>query len=1292
MSTAVKLALPLILGLSLATPALTQTPATPLLTQPINEVNRATLHGSVHPLVRTASDRGAVSNSFLAGRLLLLLNRPPEREAALREFLQAAHATGSASYHKWLTPQQFGEQFGPADSDVQSVVQWLQSHGFSVQRVSKSGTLIEFSGTAGQISEAFHTQIHEYAVKDETHYANANEMEIPQALAPLVRGVAPLNDFRAQPQVQIAGRALYSSSKRAAKPQWTLPNPYGTANLYAYPVTPEDFATQYDLAPLYQAGVTGAGQTIGIINESNIDLGLVQAYQSLFGVAGAPPQVVIDGDDPGTLSGVDVEAYLDVELSGAVAPKATVNLYIASGSSLQDPLELAALRAVEDNQASVLSVSFGQCEMYLGTAGNQFWASLWEQAAAQGQTVFVSSGDTGSECTIEQVNTVSGLASTPWNVAVGGTDFYYGDYATGGASATTLWNQTNDANLGSLIAPLPEQAWNDLFGFDIISNGYQRNEIYAGGGGVSNCTTQNVSTLACSAGYAKPGWQSGPGVPADSARDIPDVSLFASNGSNLSAYVICAYAGDCVAGSGGSFSAVLVGGTSASSPAMAGIMALVNQKYGRQGQADFTLYALAQQKPAAFHDVTVGNNSELCGGQANPPNCVLQWNGMYGTPQYAAGTGYDQASGLGSVDAAQLVNNWNSVAFKSTTTTLQLSSASVTHGTPVTITTSVAASGSGTPTGEVAILTDSPLPASQGQTLITLANGTGSTSANYLPGGEYRVTGHYGGDGVFAASTSSAETLTVTPEKSNLNFSVRSGTTQIASGGSVAYGAPLTLYIQPTGVSAAAGKTNGNATGSATFMVDSVGTTVALNGSGVANWSPAALAIGSHTVNASYSGDASFAGSTATPVNFTVTKGIPMVNISVLSPQSMTAPEYEVNPGDGLTMTAIVGPGFGFQNSGNFPQGMAAPTGTVTFCLTTNFSVGVQPCATPAYSATVALSSPSGLYSSSASATVTLPNLAAGYYMPEFVYNGDANWQSQGLDYITTVNVAPIVPLAATTTALSASSIGSGEAQKTVLTTTVTGSGSSGVAPTGDVFYYDNGVFIAWDILPPAATGTTTTAIFSLGASSFWNNGANQLTAVYLGDSNYAPSTSDAIDVTASQTVGDFALAPQLPQITLKSGSTGTVGVNLTSLGNFNGAVALTCAPSSSQISCSLTPSTVTVNGAATATLSINAVAHTGGVIPEKRPGGLGWPVGSGLLAFAFLLWGGRARRTLSRNLLVGLCVFVAGFAISCGGGGGTKTNNNPPPPPPTYTAYSVVVTGTANGITHNAKITVEAQ
>lgn len=652
----------LLLGVVWPVLAAAQTQPKSLVTRAIDETKLVFLHGSVSPLTRTAQDQGAVPDAFPAERMILMLNRPPERETALQQFLRDAHTPATATFHHWLTPQQFGAQFGPGDGDVEIASQWLAGHGFRLTKLAKSRQFLEFSGTAGQVRSAFHTEIHQYSTAQDAagaagpHYANATELQIPAALTGLVRGVAPMNNFRAEPQVKVEGRALYARAGKKTTPLWTTPNPYGTPNPYAFSVTPEDFATQYDLGPLYQAGVNGAGQTIGIVNESNIDLSLVQAYQSLFGVQGSMPQVVIDGDDPGPISGVDTEAYLDVELSGAVAPKATVNLYIANAGYLIDPLELAAVRAVDDNQASVLSVSFGQCEQILGTAGNQFWSQLWEQAAAQGQTVLVSSGDIGSECQFEAINTVSGLASTEWNVAVGGTDFYYSDYATGGASATTLWNTNNDANLGSLKAPLPEQPWNDAYGFDIIADGYQRGERYAGGGGASNCATVDETNGSCKSGYTKPSWQNGPGVPADGARDIPDVSLFASNGANLSAYPICAYAGECAAGSGGSAEVLLTGGTSASAPAMAGIMALVNQKYGRQGQANFTLYALAQQKPAAFHDIAVGSNSEICGGVSAPPNCILQWNGIYGTPQYPAGPGYDQASGLGSVDANVLVN------------------------------------------------------------------------------------------------------------------------------------------------------------------------------------------------------------------------------------------------------------------------------------------------------------------------------------------------------------------------------------------------------------------------------------------------------------------------------------------------------------------------------------------------------------------------------------------------------------------------------------------------------------
>jgi subtilase family serine protease len=797
----------LILILGISFPATAQNPATPLVTQPIDESRLVKLHGSVHPLAQARYDRGIVPDSLPAERVLLLLSRPGDRETALQEFLSDVHRRGSTSYHQWLTPLQYGQRFGPADSDIQTAQSWLRAQGFNVARVTKSKQFVEFSGTAGELRKAFHTEIHQYDVDGETHYANASEISIPAALAPLVRGVSPLNNFRAKPQLQVLGPAAYSCAKHKTTPQWTIPN--GNTNFYA--VAPEDFATQYDLTPLYQAGVNGTGQTIGIINESNIDISLVNAYQQLFGLSSNPTQVVIDGNDPGT-NGADVEAYLDVEVSGAVAPNATVNLYISNGSDFEDPVALSAIRAIEDNQASVLSVSFGNCEFYLGNTYNQFWSGLWEEAAAQGQTVFVSSGDSGSAgCdpgwlfpAMEGL-AVNGLASTPWNIAVGGTDFYYSDYASGAPSAATLWNQTNDSDLGSLKAPLPEQVWNDYLGLDAVNLYPGNNGDIAAGGGASSCAVQS-SSETCTSGYAKPSWQTGTGVPADGVRDLPDVSLFASNGANLSATPICAFEGECAPGANSESEIYLVGGTSASSPAMAGIMALINQKYGRQGQANFTLYPLAQQKPSAFHDVTLGSNNVNC--LQGTRNCSLDTNGdgLYTLQEYPAGVGYDQASGLGSVDANVLVNNWNSVTFLPTATTLGLSSTKITHGTPITVTTSVApASGSGTPTGGVAILTNSTLPTAQSQTVLTLSGGTASSSVDFFPGGYYDVFADYHGDGVFGTSTSSPVALTVTAENSNINFFVINGQTQTAihNGGTIQYNVPLSLSIQPSGVSAA---------------------------------------------------------------------------------------------------------------------------------------------------------------------------------------------------------------------------------------------------------------------------------------------------------------------------------------------------------------------------------------------------------------------------------------------------------------------------------------------------------
>jgi len=1264
----------LVLGGTLSLPAAAQNLTRPLVTEPVDDSNRVLLHGNVHPLAQTKYDQGAVSDTFRAERVLLLLNRPPEQQTALEKFLNDVHRRGSASFHQWLTPEEFGNRFGPADSDIQAVAGWLESHGFRIARVTKSKQFLEFSGTAGQLRDAFRTQIHQYSVQGEMHYANATEISIPQALAGIVGGLAPLNNFRAESYLRREGTAHYSPATKKAVPYWTIPNPFGTPNPEAFLVAPEDLATQYDITPLYQAGINGTGVTIGIINESNIDISLVEAYQQLFNIPVNPPQVVIDGDDPGVLDFVASEAYLDVEVSGAIAPKSTVNLYISNGSDLADPLALAAIRAVEDNQAEILSVSFGNCEATLGDAGNLFWSSLWAEATAQGQTVFVASGDSGPYCNIFFPNAVSGIASTPWNVAVGGTDFFYADYATGGASATTFWNAANDSSLGSLIAPLTEQAWNDGFGLDVISDGLARGEIGAGGGGPSNCTTISSTTNQCVGGYTKPSWQSGPGVTNDGSRDMPDVALYASNGANLSAYPICDFEGACTPGTATTVNVDFVGGTSASSPLMAGILALVVAKYGRQGQADFTLYPLAQQKPTAFHDITLGNNTVLC--DQGTTNCAQNANGIFETTVYSAGPGYDMATGLGSVDANVLVNNWNSISFKPTTTALQLSASHITHGTPITVTTTVASSSAGaeTPTGNVAILTNSPLPSSQSQTFVPLSGGTGSSTVNFFPGGSYDVTANYQGDGIFGDSSSAPVLLDVNPEDSTIAISIENNFATVASSTQVLYGTPLALSIQPTGIHAPKGKSDGNATGTATFTVDSTSTTVALNSVGVASLSPPALSIGTHTASATYFGDASFNSSSASPVMFTVTKGVPFIRDSIQGNFSSTAPQVNVNTGGTLVITVVVVPF-------NTISGTAPPTGTLTACL--GFE---EVCVNPSYTQTATLSSVVGENAQSSVATLTFTNLAAGQYFPTYSYSGDANWQQTSLLDLVNIVVGPQPALTASTTALSITPSTISGLQLAQITTTVTGSGNSGIAPSGLVLYYDNGVLLTLDVLTPAKSGATSSAMFSFNSSAFFNNGPNQVTAIYQGDNNYQPSTSNAASITVTQLVGDFLLAPQLPQVSVAIGNSVNVGIGLTSVNNFNGIVNLSCSTSGA-VTCGVNPPSAMLNGSTTATLMITPMP-TPATRPARTSFVILWPGAGGGVALGVVLLMGLTIRKRRFVMAAGVSlVAVLLFIASCGGNG--TSSSTPPPPPPNANVYSVVVTGTANGYIHNAKVSV---
>lgn len=1334
-------------------PVVAQMQPKPLVTQRTDESNLVTMRGSVSPFAVAANDRGAVPDSSAAGQMLLLLNRQPEREEALRQFLRDVNTRGSASYHKWLTPEEFGKQFGPAESDIEAATAWLTSQGLQVEKVSKGREFVEFSGTAGALRSALHTDIHKYVVNGETHYANATSVMIPAALATLVKGISPLNNFRAKPMLRVLGQGEYSQSDDRTTVQWTLPN--GSSTIYA--LAPEDFVTQYDLKPLYQAGLNGAGQTIGIINESNIDLSLVQAYQKLFGLANAPPQLVIDGSDPGDLSGIDIEAYLDVEEAGAVAPGATVKLYIANTNSVftgtwpntdvVDPLYLAALRAVDDDQASVLSVSFGSCEGFLLQAGNTLWSELWQQAAAQGQTVLVSSGDSGSagcddgtsQWTTRYGLAVNGLASTPWDVAVGGTDFYYSDYATGGASAANLWNKANDAGNGSLKAPLPEQVWDTVYGLNATGPYVldTSKSIPAGGGGESNCidsvqpTTSGGPPFVCNAvspsssggvslaGYAKPSWQTGTGVPSDGARDIPDVSLFAAAGANFSAYPVCAVADDCVPDAQGNMQVTLVGGTSASTPAMAAIMALVNQRYGRQGQADFTLYPLAQQVPSAFHDVTLGSNNMTC--LQGSPQCTQDANGdgFWSLQKYSATPGYDPASGLGSVDAGVLVNNWNSIAFKPTTTTLDISPATAQHGTAVSVTANVkASSGGGTPQGTVAIRADLTSTSAPSFGTYTLTGGTASGSLTGLPGGTYDVWAEYSGDGTFARSNSAPQSVTISPVAGTAALYAFEVPGQILNPAApcqlnpnrpVSESAVLPSPFEPEPSGSTFGPywqiapfviangtwpTFGTGTGSVEFSLDGAPqATVALNSFGYAFWiPPSTFDAGTHTITATYSGDASYSSASAAPYTFVVPKATPTFRATPaancgLIAASGAAVNCSFSAGDTLHVEVEMS-----------RANCHVPTGTVTVNL-------------GSLSQNVTLV-PGGLLTESLNFIGTpmmvgeavFPNLPAGTYPLTATYAGDANslpTTSAAPDprlgappTYTVVATAPPAPLQPTTTTLT---VNPSSFDDTIWLTfgamaTVTGPPGSTTPPTGWVDLFDDGMLIDDGPLVASGPNSATVSMSPLGIGM--DLGSSQLKAVYSGDNVYQSSSFLEDYQFTIPITPDFLLAPQVRQLAVKAGGSGTAGFNLTSINGYSRSVALSCSPSSSQITCSLSPTTVNVNGPVTATLTVNASAQTGAVASRKREAPGRWPIAVGVLAFGLLFTRRMRKRSLWHWMMVGMIALGCLGPISCGGSGssGSSSSNEPPPPTPSAASYSVVVTATANGVVHDAVIDVIVQ
>ena len=820
-------------------------------------------------------------------RMLLVLSRDAQTEVTLQQLLAAQQDKTSADFHHWLAPAQFGERFGASATDLQKLSTWLASHGFQVSRISPGGMVIEFSGTAGQVQQAFHTPIHAYVVNGEAHYANAADPQIPAALASVVAGIATLHNFRKMPAVHRLGTAHRLANSSLWQPDFTFSSAAGVQHFLA----PGDFAAIYNTATLYQNGIDGTGESVAVVARNNINLSDVQIFRIAFGLPVNDPQIILDGPDPGNAGGTEeTEADLDIEWSGAIAPKATIKFVVSASTNSTDGVDLSSLYIVDNNLAPVLSASFGECEASLGQTENIFFNNLWEQAAAQGITIAISSGDNGpAGCdSAEQITpaigglAVNGLASTPFNIAVGGTEFN----ENGNPSA--FWSATNSPNETSALGYIPENVWNESCSDPNTCGTFS---LLASSGG--------VSTL-----YAKPSWQVGTGVPNDGKRDLPDVSLDAA--AKHDGYLLC-QDGICATNSSGQLvNAELVGGTSAGAPTFAAIMSLIVQKTdSRQGQANFVLYPLAAAQNAAncnasgppqaqciFNDVTQGNNSVP--GQAGS----------------TAGVGYDLATGWGSVNAANLAAAWANETFKATNTSLQLSPTTITHGQLISATASVTATGgSGTPTGDVALLAGN----AQGVNLGTLANGTASGSITSLPGGTYSVTAAYGGDGTFGASTSSGVPVTISPEPSSTTFTAFLAAQPGNAGTTVntTYGNFLDLQVNVVGASK-----HGTPTGTLTFSDTFNGsasmlTSSPLNSQGTATVQETQLALGTHTLSVAYSGDPSFNASTAGPVTVNVAKG---------PTQTILLTPVGALPNTSVLLEAIV-----------LPDGAIDPTGTVQF-------------------------------------------------------------------------------------------------------------------------------------------------------------------------------------------------------------------------------------------------------------------------------------------------------------------------------------------------------------------------
>jgi hypothetical protein len=1184
-----------VLGVS----AQAQTPAqaqSRIVSQIKNE-ERVVLSGTVSPLVKTSVDSGRMAGGTNLGRMVLMLSSTPEQEDAAAALVASLHDASSPSYHKWLTPAQFGQQFGVTDDDAGKVQRWLQGQGLTVHEVAQSRRFVVFSGTVSQVEQAFSTEMHTYSYNNKKFVANSAEVQIPAALASAVKGVVRLHsDPRSESY--IGGKVHYDKKTGHFEG--------GDGGHY---LTPADFATIYNVQPLYDAGIDGTGQSIAIVGRSNIDVQNVRDFRNLLGLPANDPQVIVNGDDPGQISDM-TEAMLDVTWSGAVAPRATI-LFVVSQSNFADGVDVSAAYIVDHNLAPVMSTSYGSCESSLGKVENAFFKALWQQAAAEGITSFVSAGDNGGAgCDAPGGGqyasgglAVNGISSTPYNVSVGGTQF------DDTSNPSAYWSATSDLATGrSALGYIPEKVWNET------SNDPNAISLWSGSSGVSSV-------------YEKPDWQSAPGVPNDGKRDVPDISLTAALHDG---YIVCLF-GSC--GYGDYF--YVFGGTSASSPAAAGIMALVNQSLAgqRQGMANYVFYRLAST-PGVYHDVTTGDNKV--------PDTLGQF-----TVGYSAGPGYDLATGLGSFDANALVKHWATAASAvSSATNLSLEhgqATTATHGTPLTFVAKVScggASGCVAPTGEVSLLATSASNNVVGVGAGPLKSGTSASTARIdtaaVPGGMYQVAARYSGDSTYYSSSSNSVQVTVTPEPSQSYVGSVGGGSYTTGPVNVGYGSPLQVGIVVAGNSGA-----GYPTGNVTLLADGKAVMTGAFDPGTGNLNPSPLLLnfgehstllapgitaisqsstisylpsstslgaGPHTLQANYPGDASFNSSVSNAYNYTVTKA-----------DTQIADFYTIGTPVANVPVHLAGQ-IVFQNNWYAPY-----SGTVTVTDTTS--------GTPVVLGSAPITMDYGGYYE---VPVTFKSATTHFLTVNF--SGDANTNPSLGKYVVPINpnAPPNISLAA--------DISSAVVGTPVTLTAVVTSDVRTYTATGKVTFIDGLTPIGTAALDP--TGTANLVVKTLIA------GAHSITASYAGDAVLNVAVSPAI----TEMIADFTLQAPASGLSVPSGRTASTTISAIPLGGSTQTIQFSCSSRSLELSCSFNPTSATLDGLNPAQVSITVTAQklkSSAVLKGRVLGA------ASTLAFAGLLLPFGRRQRL-RPLLGMVAIFVIVlYAAGCGSVGTTSNSAN---------------------------------